>query len=49
MDDLGVLVAGYPVFEIKKTLEKAKKIALDWRADKEVTYGISKTEAILFF
>lgn len=48
MDDLRFLVAGESVLEIKKSLEKAGKIALNWAADHAVTYDIGKTEAVLF-
>ena len=48
IDDLGFLVAGHSVLEIKKSLEKAEKMALNWAAGYAVTYDISKTEAILF-
>ena len=48
MDDLGFLVAGKSIPEIKKSLEKAGKITLDWGTRNVVTYDISKTEAILF-
>ena len=48
MDDLGFLVAWQLVFKIKKSLEKAGKIALKWAADHIVTYDIDKTEAVLF-
>ncbi len=48
VDDLGFLTAGNSVIEIKKTLEKAGKITLEWETRNAVTYDISKTEAILF-
>ena len=48
VDDLGFLVAGHSVYEIRKTLEKVGKIALNWAASHAVTYDISKTEAVLF-
>lgn len=48
MDNLGFLVAGTSILEIKKLLEKARKITLDWGTRNAVTYDISKTEAILF-
>ncbi len=48
MDNLGFLVAGQSVLEIKKSLEKAGKIALDWVIDHAVTYDIDKIEAVLF-
>ncbi len=48
MDDLGFLAAGHSMLELKKLLEKAGKIALNWAADHEVTYDIGKTKAILF-
>lgn len=48
MDDLGFLVAGQSVLEIRNSLEKAGKIALDWATDHAVTYDIGKTEAVLF-
>ena len=38
--DLGFVVAGHSVFEIKKSLEKAGKIALNWAASYVVTYDI---------
>ncbi len=48
MDDLEFLVAGHSVLEIKKSLEKAEKTALNWAAGHSITYYISKTKAILF-
>ena len=48
MDNLGFLVAGHSMLEIKKSLEKAGKIALNWAAGHAVTYDIGKIEAILF-
>ena len=48
MDDLGFLAAGNSVMEIKKVLEKAGKITLEWGTRNAVTYDISKTEAMLF-
>ena len=48
MDDLGFLVAGNFAIKIKKLLEKAGKIPLDWRIRNTVTYDISKTKAMLF-
>ena len=48
MDDLGFLAAGNFVIEIKKILEKVGKITLNWETHNEVTYDISKTEAMLF-
>ena len=48
MDDLGFLVAGQSVLEIKKLLEKVGKIALNWAACHAVTYDINKTEVIPF-
>ena len=47
MDDLGILTAGNSVMEIKRVLEKARKITLEWVTRKTVTYDISKTEAML--
>lgn len=48
MDDLGFLVERHSVLEIKKVLEKARRIVLNWAAGHAVTYDISKIEAILF-
>lgn len=48
MDDLGFLVEGHSVLEIKKVLEKVGRIALNWAAGHAVTYDISKIEAIFF-
>lgn len=48
MDDFRFLVASKSMLEIKKSLEKAGKITLDWGTRNAVTYDISKTEAILF-
>lgn len=48
MDDLKFLVKGQLVLEIKKLLEKAGKIALNWAINHIITYDISKTEAMLF-
>lgn len=48
-DDLRFLTAGSSVIEIKKVLEKAEKITLDWGTYNAVIYNISKTETILFF
>ena len=48
MDDLGFLAAGNSVVEIKKILEKAGKITLNWGSRNAVTYDIGKTEAMLF-
>ena len=48
MDDLGYLAAGHSVIEIKKILEKAGKITLNWGTHNAVTYDISKTKAMLF-
>ncbi len=48
MDDLEFLAGGNSVIEIKKMLEKAGKIALDWGTRNAVTYDIGKTEAVLF-
>lgn len=41
IDDLAFLAAGNSIIEIKKILEKAGKIPLDWGARNAVTYGIS--------
>lgn len=49
MDNLGFLAAGNSVIEIKKILEKARKITLDWITRNLIAYDISKTEVILFF
>ena len=48
MDDLGFLVAGNTMLDIKRSLEKARKITLDWGKHNAVTYDIAKTKAILF-
>lgn len=48
MDDLGLLTAGDSIIEIKKTLEEARKITLNWEIRNAVTYNISKSEATLF-
>lgn len=48
IDDLGFLVEGQSVLEIKKSLKKAGKIALDWATDHTVTFNIGKIEAMLF-
>lgn len=48
MDDLGFLAAFNLVVEIKKLLEKARKITLEWETRNAVTYNINKTEAMLF-
>ncbi len=48
MNDLRFLVGGNSVIEIKKTLEKAGKIALDWDTRNAIMYDIGKTVAMLF-
>ncbi len=48
MDDLGFLAAGNSVIEIRKILEKAEKITLDWGRRNAITYNIGETEAVLF-
>ena len=48
IDDLGFLAAGNSIIEIKKILEKAEKITLNWRTHNAVIYDISKTKAMLF-
>ena len=48
MDDLGFLSAGNSIIEIKKILEKAGKITLNWGMRNAVIYDISKTKAMLF-
>lgn len=48
MDDLGFLVVGKSMLEIKIVLEKVEKITLDWLMSIAITYDISKMEAILF-
>lgn len=48
MDDMGFLVEGHSVLEIKKVLEKAGKIVLNWATDHAVPYDVGKIEAILF-
>lgn len=49
MDNLGFLIASNFVIKIKKLLEKARKIILDWGIYNAINYNISKTKAILFF
>ncbi len=36
------------MIEIKKSLEKAGKIILDWETDHTVIYDIGKTKAVFF-
>ena len=48
IDDLGFLTAGNSVMEIKKILEKAGKITINWETRNAVIYNINKTEAMLF-
>lgn len=49
MDDLRFLAAGNSVIEIKKILEKARKITINWGTRNTVIYNISKTKTMLFF
>ena len=49
MDDLGFLVADKCILKIKKSLEKERKITLDWGTCNAVIYNINKMEAKLFF
>ncbi len=46
MDNLGFLADSNSVIEIKKILEKAAKITLDWGRRNVVTYVIGKTKAM---
>lgn len=47
MDDLVFfLLASNFVIKIKKLLEKARKITLDWRKRNAITYNINKIEVI---
>lgn len=48
IDDLGFLIADRSISKIAKTLEKVGQIALEWGANKAVTYVTSKTEVVLF-
>ncbi len=48
MDNLRFFAAGNSVIEIKKILEEARKITLDWGKHNAVTYNIIKTKAMLF-
>lgn len=48
MDDLGFLAAGNSAIEIRKILEKAGKMTLDWGKRNAVTDDIGKTKAVLF-
>ncbi len=48
MDNLRFLATSNSVMEIKKVLEKARKIILKWGTRNIVTYDISKTKAMLF-
>lgn len=47
-DNLVFLVASNSFIEIKKLLEKARKITFDWGTHNAITYDINKIEAILF-
>ena len=49
LDDLRFFIAGNSAIEIKKLLEKARNITLDWEMCNTVTYYISKIKVILFF
>ena len=48
VDDLGFIALGSSVKEIIKTLENVAKAVLEWGRLNEVTYDISKMEAMLF-
>ena len=48
VDDLGFIASGNSVKEIVKALEKVAKEVIEWGRLNAVTYGMSKTEAVLF-
>lgn len=48
VDNFGFLMAAYNIGEVRKTLKKAGKITLDWRANNSIIYDINKTEVIFF-
>lgn len=48
MNDLKFLIIRQSILKIRKSLEKIRKIVLDWVTDHAVTYDINNTEAILF-
>lgn len=48
VNDLGLIASGTPVKEIAKTLEKVRKIVLEWGEKNAVTYDTAKTELVLF-
>lgn len=48
VDDIGLIVPGRSIEQVKQSLEKAGQKAIQWGLLNQVSFDIDKTEAVLF-